>query len=80
MPPSLVPRAAAWKFPYGSPGSVRVLALDMYSELIRGPFDRETAAITRLLPMKKWKMFGMNYCVTSAMALSICIQPTPPPP
>jgi hypothetical protein len=30
-----------------------VLALDMYSELIRGPFDRETAAITRFATDEK---------------------------
>ena len=32
-----------------------MLALDMYSELIHGPFDRETAAIARFATDEKMK-------------------------
>ncbi len=41
--------------PVWVPRIVGVLALDMYSELIHGPFDRETAAIARFATDEKMK-------------------------
>jgi hypothetical protein len=53
MLPKPSPEGRSLEVPVWVPRSVRVLALDMYSELIRGPFDRETAAITRFATDEK---------------------------